>query len=30
MLREWGMSNAKNAGFADGVIVEAFKIVNTN
>jgi len=30
MLREWGQRNAANAGFADGVIAEAFKIVNTN
>jgi LmbE family N-acetylglucosaminyl deacetylase len=30
MLREWGMRNAGNGGFADGVIAEAFKIVNTN
>jgi hypothetical protein len=30
MLREWGMRNATNGGFADGVIAEAFKIVNTN
>jgi hypothetical protein len=30
MLREWGMRNAGLGGFADGVIAEAFKIVNTN
>jgi len=30
MLREWGMRNAANGGFADRVIAEAFKIVNTN
>ena len=30
MLREWGMRNAANGGLTDGVIAEAFKIVNTN
>lgn len=30
MLREWGMRNAGLGGFADGVIAEAFRIVNTN
>lgn len=30
MVREWGQRNAAVAGFADGRIAEAFKIVNTN
>jgi LmbE family N-acetylglucosaminyl deacetylase len=30
MVREWGERNAATAGFAQGRIAEAFKIVNTN
>ena len=30
MVREWGQRNAAVAGFAEGRIAEAFKIVNTN
>ena len=30
MVREWGQRNALAAGFAEGRIAEAFKIVNTN
>ncbi len=30
MVREWGQRNAAAAGFAEGRIAEAFKIVNTN
>jgi len=30
MVREWGQRNAAMAGFAEGRIAEAFKIVNTN
>ncbi|MSO63830.1 MAG: PIG-L domain-containing protein [Actinobacteria bacterium] len=30
MVREWGARNAATAGFAEGRIAEAFKIVNTN
>ncbi len=30
MVREWGVKHAKAAGFAEGRIAEAFKIVNTN
>lgn len=30
MVRQWGQRNAATAGFAEGRIAEAFKIVNTN
>ena len=30
MVREWGQRNAALAGFPEGRIAEAFKIVNTN
>ena len=30
MVREWGQRNAGEAGFAEGRIAEAFKIINTN
>jgi LmbE family N-acetylglucosaminyl deacetylase len=30
MVREWGARNAAAAGFAEGRLAEAFKIVNTN
>ena len=30
MVKEWGQSNAGVAGFAEGRIAEAFKIINTN
>jgi hypothetical protein len=30
MVREWGQRNAGIAGFPEGRIAEAFKIINTN
>jgi LmbE family N-acetylglucosaminyl deacetylase len=30
MVKEWGQRNAGVAGFAEGRIAEAFKIINTN
>jgi hypothetical protein len=30
LVKEWGMRNAEAAGFPEGRIAEAFRIVNTN